>query len=194
MASFKPTPTHHAIRRAASVLALAGVLVSSLGIMFVPVPQRDSTQAFPCQGGSCGCTSAAACWQNCCCTTVAERLAWANLNDVTPPSFLVELLAVSPERPAVTKTKTCCSHETADASAVACTERIESPTRMVLISDLGRCRGLAKYIAIFGNAICEPLPENSAYESLAISWLRAADESLESARPSPPTPPPRVAG
>jgi hypothetical protein len=48
---------------------------------------KDTSQPFPCQNCPCGCKTAEQCWTNCCCFTPAERLAWAEKNGVTPPSY-----------------------------------------------------------------------------------------------------------
>lgn len=48
---------------------------------------KDNSQSFPCQNCPCGCKTAEQCWTNCCCFTPAERLAWAEENGVTPPSY-----------------------------------------------------------------------------------------------------------
>lgn len=195
MCSRNTRPTRQVFCKVASLFALAGVLISSLGIVVLPATSRDSSQAFPCQGGHCGCSSAAQCWQSCCCTSVAERLAWAAANDVTPPPFLFELLAVSEGRQVANRSATCCSHhdlQIAHVESCAIDRDREPQTRIVLLSDLGRCRGSSRYLAIFGSAICEPLPDTLAFDFAPILWLQTLDESFESPLPSPPTPPPRV--
>lgn len=195
MFSFNPRCTTRAFQNIAGLLALAGVLVSSLGILFVPATNQDSSQAFPCQGGSCGCTSAAQCWQSCCCTSLTERIVWADANDVQPPAFLFDLLAAFTEHQAANEPGTCCSGDLpqdGDSSSCVVQRDSESPGHVVLISDLNRCRGLSNYIAVFGSAVCEPLPDAVAFDFAAISWLRSLDESLESRLSSPPTPPPRI--
>lgn len=183
--------------RAASFLALAGVLASSLGIVFVPATRQDSSQAFPCQGGSCGCSTAAQCWQSCCCTTVAERLAWAKTHGVKPPAFLNELLANAKVARPKAEQKLCCSNElpqNGHAESCAVEPDGEPLARLVLMSELSRCRGLSKYIAIFGSAICEPLPDTVAIDFAPTLWLRPHDECFESPLASPPIPPPRIVG
>ena len=195
MCSRNPPPTRQIFRKAASLLALAGILMSSLGIVVLPDKRRDSSEAFPCEGGHCGCSSAAQCWQSCCCTSVAERIAWATANDVTPPSFLVELLAAAKDRRVVNRSATCCSRsdlQIGHAESCELDRDRELPARAVLLSDLSRCRGLSKYMAIFGAAICEPLPGALAFDFAPVLWLHTLDESFESPLPSPPTPPPRV--
>ncbi|HUG67663.1 MAG TPA: hypothetical protein VMM76_07920 [Pirellulaceae bacterium] len=155
MLSFNVQFTARTFHHAASLLALAGVLVSSLGIMFIPATKQDSSQAFPCQGGSCGCASAVQCWQSCCCTSVAERLAWADANAVNPPAFFLDLLAASTENQLANKPGNCCSDLPQDgiANSRVVDRDDESPNQVVLLSDLSRCLGLSKYIAVFGSAM-----------------------------------------
>ena len=57
----------------------------------IPLPSvsrpAKSGELFPCESSGCGCDSAEQCWRSCCCHTLAERLAWAEKNDVRPPAF-----------------------------------------------------------------------------------------------------------
>lgn len=70
----------------------------SLGIS-VPMPKLKGTaERFPCENRPCGCSSAAHCWDTCCCHTDEEKLSWADRNGVKPPDFLVERVATSPSR------------------------------------------------------------------------------------------------
>lgn len=65
-----------------------------LGFSFpTSAPVRFFAAAFPCQDHRCGCISAERCWQMCCCLTDAAKLAWAEKNDVTPPSSFLKKLA-----------------------------------------------------------------------------------------------------
>lgn len=41
------------------------------------IAAKDRSVAFPCMNSPCGCASADQCFRECCCTTVAERLAFA---------------------------------------------------------------------------------------------------------------------
>jgi hypothetical protein len=49
----------------------------------------DTSTPFPCQHHRCGCASASQCWQQCCCYTEEEKLAWAHAHGVVPPEHLV---------------------------------------------------------------------------------------------------------
>lgn len=48
---------------------------------------KENAQPFVCQNSPCGCKTAEQCWTNCCCFTPAKRLAWAEKNGITPPSY-----------------------------------------------------------------------------------------------------------
>ena len=84
-------------RRAVAAALLAAFCAASLGVLpshawLAGVVSRlggavsGETQAFPCEGGSCGCASSAECWSACCCNTPHERLVWALERGVLPPS------------------------------------------------------------------------------------------------------------
>lgn len=76
-------------RKVLLVAVALAVLGATLG--FPVVTRRDvvGSVPFPCQHHGCGCVSAEACWNGCCCFTPAERRAWARKHGVIPPdSFL----------------------------------------------------------------------------------------------------------
>lgn len=62
----------------------------------MPVPtfaMRQHGERFPCEQHACGCTSARGCWEQCCCYSPREKLAWARRNNIEAPSHLVAELA-----------------------------------------------------------------------------------------------------
>jgi hypothetical protein len=87
----------------------------------------------------CGCQSAQQCWDNCCCLSPAERLAWARAHGVDPPTVASPAprtdledsvntrraasgnLSVEPAAchgaPGTTAVASCCSSRAASASA-----------------------------------------------------------------------------
>ena len=112
-----------AIRSAAVLLALVGYLVAATG---VPVPVllpagasavKDRSQPFPCMDRPCGCKDALQCWRSCCCTTPAERLAWARKHGVTPPVDLVAMDSAASKPPA----HSCCAAKHRPAAGPCCT-------------------------------------------------------------------------
>lgn len=61
--------------------------------MYLPSGSGSDNLPYPCQGGACGCGSAEKCWTNCCCSTPAERLVWAQEHNVTLPEDVFLALA-----------------------------------------------------------------------------------------------------
>ena len=51
--------------------------------------EKDSSEPFPCQNRPCGCRSAEQCWKKCCCFNNAQKVAWAKLNNVKVPDFVL---------------------------------------------------------------------------------------------------------
>ncbi|MCA9013788.1 MAG: hypothetical protein KDA77_00525 [Planctomycetaceae bacterium] len=97
-------------RRLISLLVLVSFCAS-----FVPLPvvsrspvEKDQSAAYPCQNRPCGCGSAEACWKGCCCFTNREKLAWAEANGVTPPSYIIAAAAKEAATP-VCQAGGCCS-------------------------------------------------------------------------------------
>jgi hypothetical protein len=100
------------LRRLITAVALAAYLGSVWGY---PLPQFaavDASTPFPCQHHRCGCQSAAQCWNNCCCFTPAERLAWAREHRVEIPSDVeATLLAAVAADSGDVAQHACCAHE-----------------------------------------------------------------------------------
>jgi hypothetical protein len=144
--------TRHRLRTA-SRLATAWLLFvvytgAALGVP-LPVPTLNDPAAtpYPCQANRCGCRTAEQCWKSCCCNTNREKLAWAVVHGVTPPSYV----AAAAEREAPnSKTRSCCSHKHAErtaspAATPARTADAASPPGIIWVSslDAGRCGGSA---------------------------------------------------
>lgn len=94
---------------------------------------KDSSQAFPCQSCPCGCKTAEQCWTSCCCFTPAERLAWAQKNGVTPPSYAQRPASVemdTDKKPIGSKVGegTAVARSTCNAPRRACCEKHSSKT------------------------------------------------------------------
>jgi hypothetical protein len=77
-------------RRSICAVLLVGFGITAAGVP-LPAPQNEPTsrEQFPCAGSSCGCRTATQCWESCCCSTFAERIAWARRNGVRPPDFAI---------------------------------------------------------------------------------------------------------
>lgn len=74
-------------RRWACALLASAYAFAAAGIPLPAATSKKTDELFPCATCGCGCDSAQSCWQSCCCHTLAERLAWAAKNGVTPPAF-----------------------------------------------------------------------------------------------------------
>ncbi len=77
------------------VVRHCGVVVAAFYAMVVvgvplPIAQEVSRQwdRFPCESSACGCSSAGQCWETCCCSTLEEKIAWADKHGVTIPPHL----------------------------------------------------------------------------------------------------------
>lgn len=104
-----------------TMLVLYGLVASGLPL---PLPSRpadanatekladkDRSQPFPCMDKPCGCGTAEQCFTNCCCHTLAERLAWAKARGLEPAVLAalarrVAVVAVAAAEPPV---GSCCS-------------------------------------------------------------------------------------
>lgn len=106
----------------------------------IPLPSSDflnknDSQPFPCKNSSCGCKTAEQCWRSCCCLSLAERLAWAEKNGVSPPSYLLvpakidsrtmQKTASDPVANSLNKRSKCCSN------CKSCCERSKAKGKLV---------------------------------------------------------------
>lgn len=68
-------------------MLLAAYAVAATGLpLRGPAPPKAAGERFPCEDCGCGCGSADVCWNNCCCHTMGQRLAWAERENVRPPA------------------------------------------------------------------------------------------------------------
>lgn len=73
--------------------ALMGVLVLVVGIAPTPGAIADVlrgvfNERYPCEGSSCGCSSAHECWTSCQCQSMAAKVAWAEREGVAIPGYV----------------------------------------------------------------------------------------------------------
>jgi hypothetical protein len=129
-------------RRLGCALLLVTFTLTAAG---VPLPAGTSSkkgrELFPCSTCKCGCASAEQCWKDCCCHTLAQRLAWAREHGVEPPAFAlaearsIGLLADQLASKSCCKKQNqdapnCCkrSHSIASSERSCCRKQIEQPT------------------------------------------------------------------
>ncbi|QDV49050.1 hypothetical protein [Gimesia fumaroli] len=203
-------------RRLVSLLVLVSFCAS-----FVPLPvasrspvEKDQSAAYPCQNRPCGCQSAEACWKGCCCFTNQEKVAWAEANGVTPPTYVIAAAAresadsvckaggccsktksakASELIPTASKTKGCCSSshsQPANVPAVKATEE-ESETQFVIGVFVQKCQGQGLFWNSLPWAI---LPEVQAglIHADPVVWSVPVSLTAPARAVEPPEPPPRV--
>ena len=190
-------------RGSTAALALAGVLVCSLGVPLPTLGFKRSSQPYPCEHHACGCIDAEHCWRDCCCMTNVQKLAWAQSHGVTPPAFVVAA-AKHEQRAAqhmadngrsVTRTASCCSHghggQCEHDTGVDQRESTGSSTRVVLMALALRCRGNSVSVSLLPPAAREPGRESS--DTARPVSDSAPSETLLYESPSMPvsSPPPR---
>ncbi len=200
--------------RASFIGSLAAIYVVVAAGVPLPKISRSATsgERFPCESCDCGCDSAEHCWRSCCCHTLAERLAWAKENGVTPPDFALAAARDadldSGGRPLAAKavrvvmaTKSCCTHQhehdcckSATATRACCNSRRSSPTNsresaaIVAWRALG-CRGQSLHwlaavptLIAIDLTLCDQMP--------LVAWLGPHSSEVAAGVADVPTPPP----
>src|SRR5262249_3186056 len=156
--------------------------ITALGVP-LPLPAaKDRSVPFPCQDRACGCRSATECWQNCCCFSREEHLAWARAHQVEPPAGYAEGgWNTQPKRAQAgccQTRSTCCAGPTGHC----CTPKPNAPRqaasgakhpapRYVIGTQMLRCRGLAVIWVQAGAALPPPLPQRIAFDCPLVSVL-----------------------
>ena len=142
------------------------VLLASNTWMPIPVRvEKDLSTPFPCQSKGCGCVDAQQCWEDCCCHSDLEKLAWAENNGVTPPAWFTEKMKSASKVPEPAASKCCCC-----CSKGCCSEKsqLQSPKQpqtkrtakvFIITKQQNRCRGMdANGVASFEILLGLPNP------------------------------------
>ena len=125
-----PDISRKAFRRLLSLLALLCLAAILLPLPIAPVaqidPGKDTSQPFPCQNRPCGCRSAEQCWKKCCCFTNSQKVAWAKVNGVELPDYVL----AAAKKETVTAKKPCalCSKDDAGKTQQKCETNVTSRT------------------------------------------------------------------
>jgi hypothetical protein len=180
------------IRRGWSLLLIVVYAVVSIGIPLPPVA-KTASERFPCENCACGCSSAVQCWNNCCCHSLSERLAWAKREGVTPPSYLQTTQASTAGSCCSTK-RSCCSQREADSGPPSCcSQAAQEPDKSDDWCVIGwralECQGKS-----LGWLVAVPVVAVAADQSMwldHVTWLGPLDsESVVHLSGQPPQPPP----
>ena len=125
-----PDISSKAFRRLMSLLALLCLAAILLPLPIASVaqidPGKDTSQPFPCQNRPCGCRSAEQCWKKCCCFTNSQKVAWAKMNGVELPNYVL----AAAKKETVTTKKPCalCSKDDARNTEQKCETNVTSRT------------------------------------------------------------------
>jgi hypothetical protein len=206
-------------RRLTAVVSLAGYLLTTVGIPLPASIQKERGVAYPCQHHACGCTSAAECWNNCCCYSTSQKLAWAREHNVTPPAQLLAAAEHVHDEPedhdahgettsAHPQPNSCCAKsgahgEPAGASCHAddCSEHAKvsgdadrQASRVTFVSCVmaRKCRGLAEYWCLSGAALPPPSIVTWQFQWDVVERIGCATAPHFSSDDSPPVPPPQA--
>lgn len=194
--------------RLLSLLVLLGVCAS---ILPLPIPsaqpaEKDRSQPFPCQNRPCGCRTAEQCWKKCCCFSNAEKLTWAQANQVIAPDY-VQVAAAAESKSSVCR-KPCCErkntpdlcrrspdHLDEPRKCEACARsvvKVESETRIdyVLAFVADQCRGQSSFFNAIPWAVL-PTVITFDFHSVSETVSVAVSVTLPQITYQPPAPPPR---
>ena len=165
------------VRRPIGMLLLACMVILFAGVPLPVIRQKLISSPFPCQDSPCGCNTAAQCWDKCCCHSDSAKLAWAERNGVTPPTFLVKRVAARVKNSMGENTvgilvkatrPTCCSApKPATENCCSTTQKktqVEKPAmndstvkdakvRVVLLKAVNKCNGIELAIRLFSSAL-----------------------------------------
>jgi hypothetical protein len=193
-------------------VAVAGIAYLAAAIGF-PLPShvKDRSIPFPCQDRACGCRTAEQCWQDCCCFTREEHVAFARSHDLElPPGY--EAGGGWNDRPQrQAEPKSCCAASSCCANHGATAQNFEEPkpsccaqptslassptspssTAWVIGEQLLKCRGLTLSWVQAGTILPPPLPQTlSRARDGALVSVHFDDDPLVLPL-CPPVPPPR---
>ncbi|MFO0938964.1 MAG: hypothetical protein U0798_20870 [Gemmataceae bacterium] len=172
-------------------------LLASTGF---PIPShrasasKDLSRPFPCMNNPCGCQTYEECWAgDCCCSTLAEKLAWARENHIIPPESATRLALLSCDQ-----NDPECQNCAAKSSNKTCCEKTEHKAdnqrfKMVIGLFAQKCKGqTAAGLGLLPVSVQPPQPFAIVLETLSSGRISLLNH-LPTARVVPPdAPPPRV--
>ncbi len=192
-----------ASRRVVAAATLLAFLVSAVG---VPVPHavgeaKDRSTPFPCMDRPCGCQSARQCWTSCCCTTLAERISWAQARGMAIPDY-VAIPAQAAEAEAK-RAGGCCGGKAKPAAGPSCCQSAAEPvccgkapkppkTKPIAGWMARQCRGMDTAWASLGAALPPPAPVQVVAAPLPLALFAEPCQLLPGLVPPPDGPPPKA--
>lgn len=171
-------------------MSLACYVVVASGVPW-PVPGRHAIgDAYPCQHGRCGCTTAGHCWTSCCCHSPRERLAWAKRHGIVP---LLDLMALANQFPSKLTAFTgadCCAPSADSTDDGRCQVPTKRTSRTVIAIEALRCLG-APTLWVPSGAVTAPVVFEHPVVDSPADWLSMVDQKAVSPVFLVDVPPPR---
>jgi len=183
------------------MLLLLAVIYSVLG--FTVTNSRKPTgsnvaERFPCEGSSCGCGSADQCWEDCCCNSDLEKLAWATASGVEPPAFFVAKINGLSPKDTASHRQVCCNEVVESCSVEPTSNTLrESPSdkananhNVVLIWKAASCLGIKHLWSLLASTYVQATVTNIPSDPPLIGLLALCDEDEKTRfeAPEPPIP------
>ena len=186
-------------------VALAGYLVAVVGIPLPASVGKYRGVPFPCQDHACGCATAEQCWAgDCCCFTLEEKVAWAAVNDVTPPEHVAGLLSRPRDKkprhsgkgPSPGNSESCCDSPTAATTCEHCQKPAPAATNAKSAWIAGivmqECRGHELGGVLDANPSVPPQPDEIwAFDCDPIGTISIREFLCSNVVRTPIEPPPR---
>jgi hypothetical protein len=180
------------------VLLLVSHLMATLGFPLTVSTSKATSGSipFPCATRPCGCRTSEECWAgDCCCFTLAEKLAWAEENGFEPPEHVRPLVAAQAEQKLMAEEKEECPLCKPERLKNEADEQASAPVvqiKFVLGVFAKKCRGEtpeeaanAPLLLVFPDVAATPL------EVAPVEFDRPASVSVPSNISDPDSPPPK---
>lgn len=112
---------------------MVGHVLISVGYPVNVAVVTDAGIPYPCASRACGCRSSAECWQgDCCCFTLAEKVAWAEKQHVAlPDDVYVHLAELNGTKKPKQHATSCCAtkkaHSCGEDDSVCCKTKKPTP-------------------------------------------------------------------
>ncbi len=160
---------------------------------------KDRSRPFPCMDRACGCATAEQCFARCCCTSPAERLAWARAHrlDVDVLAALERRVAADTFDP--TAADVCSDYRSLAADPAPRREPEDddrdatgSGPRVVILRDALACGGIVTAWLACGVALPPPPRVPTPASDAPAGFLAVGDLVASSCSAAPAAPPPRV--
>jgi len=185
-------------RRATAFSTVLALSVCSLGL---PLPVRvvkEFSEPFPCMDCPCSCGTADRCWEDCCCYSPEEKLAWAREHGVIPPATLLAKLA-EPACCEQRQVASCCARakpSCCNAKKSCCAKPASEPPRrewgyVVLVMQELRCHGFGSTATLLPPVTVDVAGELTGFDPTPIGTIAEFQQFYWGYCASPEVPPPR---